>query len=164
MNDFLPSIFDRLIDPTLATNRWRYSLSQVEAVVLRDLNDLLNTRRPLRDYFAGLDEVERSIANFGLMDFTHLNANSAEARAEFAEHLRDIIELYEPRLTKVEVIARSPEDVQSEDPTLFKFGAVYLRIRATLKLDPFPIDGILFDTMLDLNSGVHKISQPGVLR
>ena len=53
MNDFLPSIFDRLIDPTLATNRWRYSLSQVEAVVLRDLNDLLNTRRPLRDYFAG---------------------------------------------------------------------------------------------------------------
>ena len=91
-------------------------------------------------------------------------ASPADARAEFAEHLRDIIELYEPRLTKVVVIARSPEDVQSEDPTLFKFGAVYLRIRATLKLDPFPIDGILFDTMLDLNSGVHKVSQPGVLR
>ena len=164
MDEFLPSVFDRLTDPSLATNRWRYTLAQVEAAVLRDLNDLLNTRRPLRGYFTGLDEVDRSIANFGLMDFTHLNANSVEARNDFAQHIRETIELYEPRLTNVEVTARSPDEVQFEDPSLFKFGAVYLRIRATLKLDPFPIDGVIFDTMLDLQSGIHRVSQPGGTR
>ncbi|QEL19741.1 type VI secretion system baseplate subunit TssE [Limnoglobus roseus] len=161
MEDYPPSFFNRLTDPTIAANRCRYSLTQTEVAVLRDLEDLLNTKRPPDEYFAGLDMVSRSIANFGLRDATHQDGSSPHERLKIAEHILDVIQTHEPRLTNVQVIPRSLEEVKAEQPKGYRIGAAYFRIVATLNVDPTPIEGVVFDTMLELATGHHNVSSPG---
>ncbi len=161
MDDYPPSFFDRLTDPGINANRCRYSLAETEAAVLRDLEQLLNTKRPPEYYFTELPSVYRSIANFGLRDLTHKDGTTEESRVQIAEHILGVIENYEPRLTKVQVIPRSLDDVKQEQPRGFRLGAVYFRIVATLNVDPTPIEGVVFDTMIELATGRHNVSSPG---
>ena len=161
MDDYPPSFLNRLTDPELPDNRCRYSLSQTETSVMRDLEELLNTKRPREGFFAGLAEVEHSIANFGLRDITHVNGNSADERHRFAAHVREVIESFEPRLTNVNVSVRHLDEVKAELAQGFKLGAIYFRIRATLNVDPTPVEGVVFDTVLNLASGHHDVRLPG---
>ena len=162
MDDYPPSFFNRLADPTISANRCRYTLAQTEAAVLRDLEDLLNTKRPPEEYFEGLDYVARSIANYGLRDLTHKDGNAPQVRQQLAEHILDVVQTYEPRLKNVQVVPRSLDDVKAEQPRGFRLGAVYFRIVATLNVDPTPIEGVVFDTMLEIATGHHNVSTPGV--
>ena len=161
MDDFLPTVFDRLTDPTLAAGRARYTLAATQAHILRDLEDLLNTRRPRDDTFAGLDAVQASVANFGLRDFAHLNVNSAEEQAAFAAHIKAVVELFDPRLTEVEVTPRRLDPAAAQAGPGFQFGTIYLRIRATLALDPLPVEGVVFDTLFDVTTGRHRVTAGG---
>ncbi|MFO0938027.1 MAG: type VI secretion system baseplate subunit TssE [Gemmataceae bacterium] len=161
MDDYPPSFLNRLTDPDIPDKRCHYSLAQTEQSVMRDLEDLLNTKRPRDGIFSGCTEVEHSIANFGLRDVTHVKAQSPDERQRFAEHVRDVIVAYEPRLKNVDVSVRQPDDVKAELPQGFKLGAIFLRIRATLNVDPMPVDGIVFDTVLHLASGHHDVLLPG---
>lgn len=162
MDDYPPSFFNRLTDAGLPANRCRYSLGQMEAAVLRDLEELLNAKRPPEEYFEGLPLVGRSIANFGLRDMTHKDGNAVAVRQELSEHILSVIETFEPRLKNVQVIPRSVDEVKSEQGSGFRLGAVYFRIVATLNVDPTPIEGVVFDTMLELSTGHHNVSSPGV--
>lgn len=162
MDDYPPSFFDRLTDPTIPVNRCRYSLAQTEAAVLRDLEALLNTKRPPEDYFDGLPLVAESIANYGLRDMTHKDGSSGPERTRLAEHISYVIQTFEPRLTNVTVIPRSLEDVKAEQPKGYRIGAAYFRIVATLNVDPTPIEGVVFDTTLELATGHHNVTSPGV--
>jgi type VI secretion system protein ImpF len=160
MNEYNPSLFDRLTDPSLLQGQCRYSAHQLEQSVIRDLCELLNTKRPPDVLFAGLTFVPRSIANYGLRDMTLLESNSLTQREELARHIVEVINLFEPRLSNVEVVARDPIDVQGERPQTFRIAAMYFRIRATLNVDPIPIDGVTFDTVFELNTGHHNVFLP----
>lgn len=159
MEDQLPSLLDRLSDPTLQPGRVRYSLNQYEDSVRRDLVELLNTHRPREGTFRGLKEVENSIANYGLKDMTGLDESDLTQRLAFAEHIKQVIENHEPRLSNVQVETRNSDEVASEDRRNFKLAALYFRIRGTLNIDPSPIDGIVFDSVLELVSGKYDVAR-----
>lgn len=162
MDDYPPSFFNRLTDPTISANRCRYTLGQTEGAVLRDLEDLLNAKRPPEGTFDGLALVPRSIANYGLRDLTHQDGTAPAIRQQIADHILDVIAAYEPRLKDVQIVARNLDQVKAEHPRGFRLGAVYFRIVATLNVDPTPIEGVVFDTMLEIATGHHNVSSPGV--
>lgn len=161
MDDYPPSFLDRLTDPGLQPNRCRYTLREFEARVLRDLQDLLNTKRPAEADFRDFPETQRAVPMYGLKDMTHKDGSDADVRGDYASHIKAVIEAFEPRLSDVEVEARNPADVEAQDPSLFRMSAAFFRIRVTLNVDPTPIDGVTFDTVLELASGQHQVKLPG---
>lgn len=161
MDDYPPSFLDRLTDPALPPGRTRYTARQLEQTVMRDLAELLNTKRPPDELFDGLGLVQESIANYGLRDMTMVAGYSAAQRDEYARHILHVIDVFEPRLTDVVVTARDPGEVQDERPQAFSLAAMYFRIRATLNVDPHPIEGVTFDTVFELTTGHHRVHLPG---
>ena len=161
MNDYLPTVFDRLTEPDFRNNQCRFTFQEMEARVFRDLEDLLNTRRAGPEVFAHLARVERSVANFGLRDLSHTNAASPEERQGYADHVRDTIRDFDPRLTEVEVYVRLPDDVRRLQPGSFRMSAMYFRITATLRLGPGVAQPVVFDTLFDAGVGRHTVSAAG---
>ena len=98
------------------------------------------------------------IVNYGLRDLTHTNAASTNEREAYADHVRDTIRDFDPRLTDVEVTARFPEDVQRVQQNTFKVSALYFRVRATLRLGQNVAEPVVFDTMFDASRGRHIVS------
>ena len=72
----LPSMLDRLIDPESAGTAWRrgYGIHQMIDAVRRDLEDLLNTRQSHQGMPEEFVELQRSIATYGLPDFSSIDA------------------------------------------------------------------------------------------
>jgi type VI secretion system protein ImpF len=162
-----PSVLDRLSDPAAggSVGREGYGLRQIEEAVRRDLEDLLNTRRPPdtwtdedgheRPFFEGLEEVPTSIANYGLRDLVRLDALTPEDRGTFAAHIAEVIANFEPRLTDVRVTVRDPEEVEKARRDDFRKTALYFHISARLALDPSP--DVAFETVLELTKGHHQV-------
>jgi type VI secretion system protein ImpF len=162
-----PSVLDRLIDAESAgtPDRPGYNLRQMENAVRRDLEDLLNTRRPPEivrgpdgrpePFFGGLTEVPTSIANFGLRDLAFFDTLTPELRAEFARHIEQVITVHEPRLRDVRVTVRDPAQVAETLKNEFKRTAMYFHIEARLNLDPAP--EVTFETVLELTKGTHQV-------
>ncbi len=157
--ELVPSMFDRLVDPALASKAATqgYSLRELEEAVREDLLDLLNTHRPPEGTFTGIPDVARSVANYGIRDLAHLETSSAEERADMVRHIKEVIENYEPRLCDVEVSIRSPDEVETEKGHMHNRAAVYFRITASLNLRPHKVEGVTFVTMLELTNGRHDV-------
>jgi type VI secretion system protein ImpF len=167
-----PSVLDRLIDAESAgtPDRPGYTLRQMEDVVRRDLEDLLNTRRPPEfvtgptgrpePFFGGLEEVPTSIVNFGLRDLAYFNTLTPELRNEFARHIELVIGAYEPRLRDVQVSVRDPLQVAETMKGDYKRTAMYFHIEARLNLDPAP--EVAFETVLELTKGTHQVMKGNV--
>lgn len=68
--------------------------------VRREVERLLNTRCPFPDGFL---PGQRTVADYGLPDFSHLSPASDEDRFEMAGAIVRAIEAYEPRLRRVRV-------------------------------------------------------------
>lgn len=147
-----PSILDRLTDPESAGTAIMsgYSADKMFAAVMRDLEDLLNTRRTAGVIPAHLDEVQSSIVGYGLPDLSSADASSTNAREDVAAAIRAVIERFEPRLQDIGVFLLNPED----DPVR---QAVKFRVDARLAVDPFP--DIAFDTILEMGSGQYKVTE-----
>jgi len=109
-------LFDRLVDlypeadegerPFRILNR-----EQLKASVRRELERLLNTRcsLPLHE----LGEVERSVVNYGIPDFSSLSAHNADDRALIASIIGQTISAFEPRLTHFRVEVGPSDDRES---------------------------------------------------
>jgi len=147
------SILDRLIDlnPNVAAdppaNRSQ-SVRQLKASLRRDLEWLLNSRRNPDEAPETYEELFRSLYNYGLPDVTSIGLNSPRDRQRLMRHIEQTIEIFEPRLTGTRV--RAVENTGS-GPRILRF-----QIEALLKMDPAP-EQILFDTVLQLNSGEYQI-------
>lgn len=161
VNDYLPTVFDRLTEPDFRNNQCRYTFQEMEARVLRDLEDLLNTRRAGFGLYPGLEAVERSVVNFGLRDFSHLNASSDTQRIAYADHVRQTIEAFDPRLVDVEVTARSLDSLKSSLGSSLKLSAMYFRVKATLRLGQGVAEPVVFDTLFDASLGRHTVTGSG---
>jgi type VI secretion system protein ImpF len=146
----MPSILDRLIDPDSSGTDWRhgYSIEQLQAVVCRDLQELLNTRQSFTALPRGLERLANSVYAFGLPDLTSFNAITPNQRDEIARALEETIRRFEPRLSDVRATL-----LGSEDDT--KLRAIRFRIEARVGVDPAP--EVSFETVLHLSTGEHSV-------
>lgn len=147
------SVLDRLIDydPNLsqdAPKSQSASLAELKQAVRRDLEWLLNTRCHYENVDGGLEEAPRSVAFYGLPDFTATSAKSAGERDRMIKAIEASISIFEPRFKGLKV---SLEPISNIDRTL-KF-----KIEATLDIEPTP-EPVVFDTVLQLGSGNFAVT------
>ncbi|MFQ3594172.1 MAG: type VI secretion system baseplate subunit TssE, partial [Gemmataceae bacterium] len=93
----MPSMLDRLIDPQASATAFSrgYTLEQMTAAVLRDLEELLNTRQTALNVPESCSEVRTSIVLYGLPDLTNLRVATTQDRAALGRILETIIMRYE---------------------------------------------------------------------
>jgi len=147
------SILDRLIDlnPDVTADppaSRSQSVRQLKASLRRDLEWLLNTRRNPDEVPETYEELFRSLYNYGLPDVTSMGLNTPRDRQRLLRFIEQTIEIFEPRLAGVRV--RSVDSANS-GPRILRF-----QIEGLLKMDPAP-EQILFDTVLQLNSGEYQV-------
>src|SRR5205823_6232808 len=102
----LPSILDRLIDdePDLRVETPRTSaqvLRELKQSLRRDLEDLLNTRWRCVGWPESLNEIEDSLMNYGIPDFTASDLDAAQNPDVLLREIESCIRRFEPRLKNV---------------------------------------------------------------
>jgi type VI secretion system protein ImpF len=135
------SVLDRLLDR--GTDDRGLSLRALHASVQRDLEALLNARRPwaaVPDRFAAL---RGSILGYGLPDFAAGAFNAPAQREALCREIAATIRRFEPRLTQLKVKLRDrPENME---PVL------RIRIEALLRAEGAD-EPVGFDTLLDVTT------------
>jgi type VI secretion system protein ImpF len=149
-----PSVLDRLIDydPKMSQETQKSvlrSLKEYKDFIKRDLEWLLNCRAYAGDVDEKLEEVNRSVAVYGLPDITGLNAKNVHEQTRLIKTLENIIEIFEPRFINVKV---SLQPISNLDKSL------RFHIEAQLDIEPAP-EPIAFDTVLELGSGQFEIQE-----
>jgi type VI secretion system protein ImpF len=137
------SVLDRLLDfePDIsreAIPSRSKNLRQLKEAVRRDLEWLLNTRQVAGGLPDDLEELNNSLAAYGLPDFTNANLQSVEDQKRVQQEIEDLLKIFEPRLEGVSVTFQLPESNER---------LIHFRIDAHLKVEPSP-EPITFDTML----------------
>jgi type VI secretion system protein ImpF len=138
------SVLDRLLDHEPGNDGEapippHVALSRAIEGVRRDLQLLLNTRLTwIDERVLSLDEVSRSLATYGVPDFSHENLGNSGSRDRLQRTLEAAISLFEPRLTRVVV---TPEPMQEHQRD------IRFRIDALLRVDPVP-EPVTFDTVM----------------
>jgi type VI secretion system protein ImpF len=153
----VPSVLDRLLDdePDVSREPPRgrsQVLRELRRSLRRDLEDLLNTRQSYLSWPPELAELNLSLLNYGLPDFSGSGMGAASARDEFCHTLEGLLRQYEPRFQSVQVqLLTNSEPL---DRTL------RFRIDALLRVDPAP-EPIVFDSLLEPASGTFAVKEVG---
>jgi type VI secretion system protein ImpF len=150
----LRSILDRLVDDepeksvdTPVTHS--QLLREHRESVLRDLANLLNTRRRTPGPPKGLKDLVPSMADYGMRDFLAENLASPAQREELRAAIEEIILRYEPRFKRVNVRLFNVDDEAAD-------ASLRLRIEALLYAEPAPIT-LSFDSIMDPLSGGFEV-------
>jgi type VI secretion system protein ImpF len=148
------SVLDRLLDfePKASTESPKSrskSLAELKQAVRRDLEWLLNTRQYLGSVDENLEEVNKSVAVYGLPDFTGVSAKSHLEMKRLTLAVENALKIFEPRFLNVKVMLEPVNNIDR----LLKF-----RIEAQLNIEPSP-EPIAFDTVLQLGSGDFQVKE-----
>lgn len=122
------------------------SLGRLKQSVRRDLQALFNTRRGNPAPPEG-GELQTSLVNYGLPDFSSASIVSALDRNQIRRALETAVARFEPRLRDVVVTLL---------PTPATERALHFRIDARLRVEPAP-EPVVFDTVLHIHSGEYEI-------
>jgi type VI secretion system protein ImpF len=149
-----PSLLDRLLDDEPgnqreATKQRHQVLREMKLSVRRDLENLLNTRWRCVSWPPDLDQLEMSLVNYGIPDFTGIRFAGANAQEELRVILEAVIKRFEPRFAQVRVELITNAD--SLDRTL------RFRIDAMLHADPV-VEPVVFDTTLKTSTGDFEVT------
>jgi type VI secretion system protein ImpF len=149
-----PSVLDRLLDYDPQSTREApksrsASLTDLRQAVRRDLEWLLNTRCFVDADDEGLTEAKRSVAYFGMPDFTGLSVQDAQAKDDLVRAIETAIKNFEPRFLGVKVTL---EPVDGLDRQL------RFRIEARLDVDPVP-EQIVFDSVMQAGTGGFSVTE-----
>lgn len=150
----VPTILDRLLDdnperqkdPPMSSG---YVLRELKKSVRRDMENLLNTRYRCNDIPASLPELETSLVNYGIPDFTGASFANEEDRKELRRLIERIIRRFEPRFKEVTVHL----DTRSGN----RDRVIRFRIDGLLHADPAP-EPIVFDTRLEPANNLFSIT------
>jgi type VI secretion system protein ImpF len=139
-----PSVLDRLLDDRPeekleAPASRQTNLRILKQAVKRDLEWLLNTRANATEIPEGLPELNRSLATFGLPDFSSWNVLGGGDH-ELRSAIEDAVARFEPRLEAVQVTLETMSEVDR---------TVRFRIEARLRVEPAP-EPVTFDSVLQL--------------
>jgi type VI secretion system protein ImpF len=149
----IPSLLDRLLDddPSL-TRETAKSRTQVfremKQSLRRDLENLLNTRWRYRGWPESLEELDLSLAGYGIPDITGADLRSSEDRERFRGIIEETIRRFEPRFKSVSVEMRDP--AEPFDRTL------RFRIDAMMYAEPAP-EPVAFDSALQPATGTFEV-------
>ena len=147
------SLLDRLLDddpsqPMEPAHQRQVSFAEIRAAVIRDIENLLNTRRVARAVPESLSQVGHSLYVYGLRDFSNENPGSAQVLQRLRREVVQALNLFEPRLKNVVVQV----DNRTGDNNL------HFRISATLVITPLS-EPVVFDTLFDASRGEYVITQ-----
>ncbi|MGA1996457.1 MAG: type VI secretion system baseplate subunit TssE [Bryobacteraceae bacterium] len=148
-----PSLLDRLIDDeprnrTEAPDRRSQSMNELKDSVRRDLEWLLNSRRPPWEPAVTAKELWRSVYCYGLPDTTAMAMSSAEDRNRMVRMVSAAVAAFEPRLMNVRV---------NMEPASSTSRVLHFQIEALLRMEPSPAR-VFFDTTLELTSGEYAVA------
>jgi len=148
-----PSILDRLIDfdPRSSQESPKSrstSLKELKQSVRRDLEWLLNTRHSVVDIPETLEEVNRSLAVYGLPDLVGLDIDNPNEQSGLIKAIENALAIFDPRFTNPKITL---EPISSVDRVL-KF-----RIEAMLDIEPTP-EPVVFDTILKMGSSDFSVN------
>jgi type VI secretion system protein ImpF len=151
----VPSVFDRLLDDDPTNSREpptsrRQVLRDLKRSVSRDLENLLNTRQYWGEWPAALEELDQSLVNYGIPDFSGINMSVPSERVRLREMIQRVIEEFEPRFKTVKV--KLLENSDSFDRTL------RFRIDGLLIADPAP-EPVVFDSQLEPTTATFEVKQ-----
>lgn len=141
-------MLDRLIDydPRSSHDPARSnsaSIAELKQAVRRDLEWLLNTRHSPIEIAPDMEEINNSLAVYGLPDVTGLGVEGHEEQQRLTRAVETAIRIFEPRFLNLRVSLLPPSSVDRE----LKF-----RIEANLDVEPVP-EAISFDTVLQMGRG-----------
>ncbi len=148
----LPSLLDRLIDEdpdsVLSISKpYGVLLNDIKSSIRRDLECLLNTRLYRQKLPEKFSELDISLVNYGLPDFSVIQLGSDEGKEKFRIEVQQIIEKYEPRFKRV--LVELEQVGEAYERTL------YMKISAILMVEPDPIP-LLFDSRVKtMDKAVH---------
>jgi type VI secretion system protein ImpF len=148
------SVLDRLIDdePGVSYEPVQYRLlniAQIRAAVIRDIENLLNTRRQILIPPASYNEVNKSVYVYGLGDFTSQNPKSPSVRMQLRQDIEKAVAKFEPRLRNVTVHLEAPTPSDRN---------LRFRIAGLMVIEPVA-EPVTFDTYFDVNRGEYIISK-----
>jgi len=125
-----------------------YTLSSLKASVSRDIEALLNTRREQLDELPPVfKELQSSLLNYGLPDFSAMSLMNPKDRKHIRRAIEQTILTFEPRLKSVEVTVLSPTGLEQ---------ALNFRIDALLQVEPDP-EPVRFDAVLQLSTAKYEV-------
>lgn len=149
-----PSIVDRLLDfePKVSTEAPKsrsQGLRELKQSVRRDLEWLLNTRHTADKVPEGLEELNKSIAIYGLPDFTGLSSKNIDDRKSLVRNIETALKIFEPRFMNLKVTLVESDELER---------GVKFQIQAILRVEPTP-EPVVFDTVLQVGSGEFKVEE-----
>jgi type VI secretion system protein ImpF len=153
-----PALLDRLTDEepdkTQEPREARVmSKSRLRQAVLRDLSWLFNaTRLETGGDLGGLEEVRRSVINFGLPTLSGKSATSIDV-TDLERVIREAILDFEPRLLPNTLQVRA----LAEPEALHHHNVIGVEIRSQLWAQPVPLE-LLVRTEIDLETGRVEIA------
>lgn len=127
----------------------RESEEAYRAAVLRDLEQLLNTRNPFFDLSPDFIEVAQSALSYGLPDISALRVRNPADQLRLKQTVESTLRRFEPRLTAVVVTF-------SEGPASER--SLRLRVDARLVMDPSP-QPVSFDIVMPFNSRRYEVKE-----
>jgi type VI secretion system protein ImpF len=148
------SVLDRLLEGSAATESgasWLNDddMDRVMRDVRRDLENLLNTRRRCIPCPPEFRELQRSLVEYGVPDFTGLNMSLPSEREQMRLAIERAIRQFEPRLKNVVVTVL--ENTDKSDRRL------RLRIVGVLRTEPVP-ERVQFDSELEPSTSAIGIT------
>ncbi len=153
-DQLLPSVYDRLIDndpSSLEESQGSRSqvLFELKQSVRRDLQNLLNTRWKCVSWPPDYEELELSLINYGIPDFSGVNMGGPEAQKRLIEIVERAIEFFEPRFHRFSLL---PSTNRNDYDRTLRF-----KIDGFLKAEPSP-EPVSYDTTMDVSSAQFKVS------
>jgi len=146
----LPSLLDRLAGGGASGRPRALGLREIKEGIRRDIEDLLNTRWRPTAWPAALDELDASLVNYGIPDFTGTNLGSPTSQEEFSRVIVEAIRRFEPRLRDVTVkLVKSGDSLDR----ILRF-----RIEAVLRVEPAP-EPIAFDSSLEPMTATFEVKE-----
>ena len=148
------SVLDRLLDFEPRESRespksQAATLADLRAAVRRDLEWLLNTRTMLDPAESELEEARRSVAFYGLPDFTGIGASSNYVQKRLVDSLETALSFFEPRFLDVKVTLEPIDELERQ---------LRFRIEARLDVDPAPVP-IAFDSVMQAGTGGFTLTE-----
>ena len=141
------SVLDRLMDIDDWPTTRAHSLRYFREALKRDVEWLLNTRRPPLENIGKFERARATIVNYGLSDITALGLSSASDQKRLRKALEQCLHEFEPRLIDVVV---TMQESQTADRRL------RFHVQGLMRINPAP-EEISFDTVLELTSGEYTV-------
>ncbi len=139
-----------LLDRLTATQAWPAtrgaSVRMYREGLRRDVEWLLNTRRPPTGLFEDYPSAAKSVVNYGLPDLTHMSSRRENAETLILA-IVNTLRLFEPRIHNPEVTL-APSETNAR--------ALRFQVRGTLRLETGE-EGVVFDTRLEIASGEYEV-------